>query len=346
KTVHGAISEALGEEIGPGTELPELLRLCDRAGVPYTDDDTPGDVVLEMYERLVEEKTQLPTFYKDFPTEVSPLTREHRTDPRLAERWDLVAFGTELGTAYSELTDPVEQRRRLTAQSLLAAGGDPEAMELDEDFLDALEYAMPPTGGLGIGVDRLGMVLTGLTSRETLPCPLVRRRCPAPARTAGTRPPGHWAKRVESCRHTGVAAERRAPAGRLMTHEEGSVAHPAPGVDHRRRRSGSGRRGGPVHDVHREQGRTAPRPARRRSPGRPPAPALRVPPPAPDRLRHPARRARPAPGAQRTAAAGVRPRPHHGADLRRRPRPPLHPRHPGHARRVRRARHVLRVRRD
>ncbi|MFG2602710.1 bifunctional lysylphosphatidylglycerol synthetase/lysine--tRNA ligase LysX [Streptomyces sp. NPDC048514] len=176
KTVHGAISEALGEEIGPGTELLRLHRLCDRAGVPYTADDGPGDVVLEMYERLVEERTGLPTFYKDFPTDVSPLTRQHRTDPRLAERWDLVAFGTELGTAYSELTDPVEQRRRLTEQSLLAAGGDPEAMELDEDFLQALEYAMPPTGGLGIGVDRLVMFLTGLTIRETLPFPLVRRR--------------------------------------------------------------------------------------------------------------------------------------------------------------------------
>lgn len=176
KTVYGAVSEAVGEEIHPGTGLPELLRLCDRVGVPYTADDGHGDVVLEMYERLVEEKTQLPTFYKDFPTDVSPLTRQHRTDPRLAERWDLVAFGTELGTAYSELTDPVEQRRRLTAQSLLAAGGDPEAMELDEDFLDALEYAMPPTGGLGIGVDRLVMFLTGLTIRETLPFPLVRRR--------------------------------------------------------------------------------------------------------------------------------------------------------------------------
>ncbi|MFF7981648.1 bifunctional lysylphosphatidylglycerol synthetase/lysine--tRNA ligase LysX [Streptomyces sp. NPDC007901] len=176
KTVYGAISEALGEEIGPGTELLRLHRHCDRVGVPYTGDDGPGDVVLEMYERLVEARTELPTFYKDFPTDVSPLTRQHRTDPRLAERWDLVAFGTELGTAYSELTDPVEQRRRLTAQSLLAAGGDPEAMELDEDFLDALEYAMPPTGGLGIGVDRLVMFLTGLTIRETLPFPLVRRR--------------------------------------------------------------------------------------------------------------------------------------------------------------------------
>ncbi|GHD88061.1 bifunctional lysylphosphatidylglycerol synthetase/lysine--tRNA ligase LysX [Streptomyces naganishii] len=175
-TVHAAISEALGEEIGPGTDLETLRRLCDRASVPYTADDTAGEMVLEMYERLVEERTRLPVFYKDFPTEVSPLTRQHRADPRLAERWDLVAFGTELGTAYSELTDPVEQRRRLTAQSLLAAGGDVEAMEVDEDFLDALEYAMPPTGGLGLGVDRLIMFLTGLTIRETLPFPLVRHR--------------------------------------------------------------------------------------------------------------------------------------------------------------------------
>ncbi|MFJ3492143.1 bifunctional lysylphosphatidylglycerol synthetase/lysine--tRNA ligase LysX [Streptomyces sp. NPDC086091] len=176
RTVYGAISAALGEEVDADTHLAVLHRHCDRAGVPYTADDGRGDVVLEMYERLVEERTRLPTFYKDFPTEVSPLTRRHRADPRLAERWDLVAFGTELGTAYSELTDPVEQRRRLTEQSLLAAGGDPEAMELDEDFLDALEYGMPPTGGLGIGVDRLVMFLTGLTIRETLPFPLVRRR--------------------------------------------------------------------------------------------------------------------------------------------------------------------------
>ncbi|MFF3323941.1 bifunctional lysylphosphatidylglycerol synthetase/lysine--tRNA ligase LysX [Streptomyces sp. NPDC002889] len=175
KTVYGAISEALGEEVDADTDEQTLRTLCDRAGVPHIPDDTRGDVVLEMYERLVEERTKLPTFYKDFPTDVSPLTRQHRRDPRLAERWDLVAFGTELGTAYSELTDPVEQRRRLTAQSLLAAGGDPEAMEIDEDFLAALEYAMPPTGGLGIGVDRLVMFLTGLTIRETLPFPLVRR---------------------------------------------------------------------------------------------------------------------------------------------------------------------------
>ncbi|MEU7637664.1 MULTISPECIES: bifunctional lysylphosphatidylglycerol synthetase/lysine--tRNA ligase LysX [unclassified Streptomyces] len=176
KTVYGAISEALGEEVDADTDPEALRRLCNASSVPVKPEMGRGDIVLEMYERLVEEKTTLPTFYKDFPTDVSPLTRQHRVDPRLAERWDLVAFGTELGTAYSELTDPVEQRRRLTAQSLLAAGGDPEAMELDEDFLQALEYAMPPTGGLGIGVDRLVMFLTGLSIRETLPFPLVRRR--------------------------------------------------------------------------------------------------------------------------------------------------------------------------
>ncbi len=176
RTVYDALSDALGEEIGPDTDEALLRRLCDRTGVPHTPEHSRADVVEEMYGTLVEERTGPPTFYKDFPTEVSPLTRQHRKDPRLAERWDLVAFGTELGTAYSELTDPVEQRRRLTAQSLLAAGGDPEAMELDEDFLTALEYAMPPTGGLGLGVDRLVMFLTGLTIRETLPFPLVRRR--------------------------------------------------------------------------------------------------------------------------------------------------------------------------
>ena len=82
-------------------------------------------MVLELYERLVEDRTEEPTFYKDFPTSVSPLTRPHRSTPGVAERWDLVAWGVELGTAYSELTDPVEQRRRLQEQSLLAAGGDP-----------------------------------------------------------------------------------------------------------------------------------------------------------------------------------------------------------------------------
>ena len=144
--------------------------------MPVHPDWGPGALVLEMYEHLVEGRTVAPTFYTDFPTEVSPLTRAHRTDPRVAERWDLVVFGMELGTAYTELIDPVEQRQRLTAQSLRAAGGDPEAMELDEDFLRTLEYAMPPTGGMGMGIDRLVMLLTGRTIRETLPFPLVKPR--------------------------------------------------------------------------------------------------------------------------------------------------------------------------
>jgi lysyl-tRNA synthetase, class II len=106
--------------------------------------------------------------------EVSPLTRQHRDDPRLAERWDLVAFGAEIGTGYSELVDPVEERARLTAQSLLAAGGDPDAMQLDEDFLRALEYGMPPSGGMGMGIDRMLIMLTGASIRETVLFPLVR----------------------------------------------------------------------------------------------------------------------------------------------------------------------------
>ena len=176
KTVHGAVSEALGEQVGPDTDLVTLRKLCDAADIPYLTHWDAGAVVLELYERLVEDRTEAPTFYKDFPTSVSPLTRPHRSIPGVAERWDLVAWGVELGTAYSELTDPVEQRRRLQEQSLLASGGDPEAMELDEDFLQAMEYAMPPTGGLGMGVDRVVMLITGRSIRETLPFPLAKPR--------------------------------------------------------------------------------------------------------------------------------------------------------------------------
>ncbi|BBZ33318.1 bifunctional lysylphosphatidylglycerol synthetase/lysine--tRNA ligase LysX [Mycolicibacterium confluentis] len=176
KTVHEAVSEALGEAVGVDTDLATLRRLCDQAQIPYQTHWDEGAVVLEMYEHLVEDRTEAPTFYTDFPTSVSPLTRPHRSRPGVAERWDLVAWGVELGTAYSELTDPVEQRRRLQAQSLLAADGDPEAMELDEDFLQAMEYAMPPTGGLGMGVDRVVMMITGRSIRETLPFPLAKPR--------------------------------------------------------------------------------------------------------------------------------------------------------------------------
>jgi lysyl-tRNA synthetase, class II len=174
KTVYGAVSGALGQEITPDTDEPDLLALAAQAGVLVKPEWDHGQIVLELYEHLVERRTVMPTFYRDFPVEVSPLTRAHREDPRLAERWDLVAFGTELGTGYSELVDPVEERARLTAQSLLAAGGDPEAMVVDEDFLQALEYGMPPAGGMGMGIDRMLIMFTGETIRETILFPMVR----------------------------------------------------------------------------------------------------------------------------------------------------------------------------
>jgi lysyl-tRNA synthetase class 2 len=174
KTVYNAVSEALGEHIDTDTPLSALRKLSDAKHIPYRAHWDAGAVVLELYEHLVEDRTEEPTFYIDFPTSVSPLTRPHRSERGVAERWDLVAWGVELATAYSELTDPVEQRRRLQEQSLLAAGGDPEAMELDEDFLQAMEYAMPPTGGLGMGIDRLVMLITGRSIRETLPFPLAK----------------------------------------------------------------------------------------------------------------------------------------------------------------------------
>ena len=149
-------------------------RHADAIGLELDPDASWAVVLEEIYGELCESTTTTPVFYTDFPKENSPLTRQHRVDPRLAEKWDLVIFASEQGTAYSELVDPLEQRRRLVAQSLLAAAGDPEAMQVDEDFLTALEYAMPPTGGMGLGVDRLVMNLTGLSIRDTILFPLVR----------------------------------------------------------------------------------------------------------------------------------------------------------------------------
>ena len=174
KTVYGVVSEGAGEQITPETTVDQLRDVCHRLGIAIRPDWDAGAIVQELYEHLGEDRTTFPTFYKDFPTSVSPLTRAHRSERGVAERWDLVAWGVELGTAYTELTDPVEQRKRLTAQSILAADGDPEAMELDEDFLQALEYAMPPTGGLGVGVDRVVMLITGQSIRESLAFPLAK----------------------------------------------------------------------------------------------------------------------------------------------------------------------------
>ncbi|MCX5045088.1 bifunctional lysylphosphatidylglycerol synthetase/lysine--tRNA ligase LysX [Aldersonia sp. NBC_00410] len=174
QTMHGAVAEKLGVDVTPQTPLDELRRLCDENEIPYQPGWDEGAVAQEMYEHLVEDHTEFPTFYTNFPTSMSPLTRPHPTIPGVAAKWDLVAWGIELGTAYSELTDPVDQRNRLTEQSMLAAGGDEEAMELDEDFLQALEHAMPPTGGLGMGVDRIVMLITGGSIRETLAFPLAK----------------------------------------------------------------------------------------------------------------------------------------------------------------------------
>src|SRR3954463_10861345 len=176
-TVHDAVSEAVGRDVDPGTSADELRALAATHDVALQPGWSAGEIGLELFEKLVEHTLLEPTFVRDYPVEVRPLARNHRTDPRLSEAWDLVIGGVELAPAYSELVDPLEQRRRLTEQSLRAAGGDPEAMQLDEDFLRALEYGMPPTGGMGMGVDRLVMLLTGRHSiRETVLFPLVRRR--------------------------------------------------------------------------------------------------------------------------------------------------------------------------
>jgi lysyl-tRNA synthetase class 2 len=178
-TVCQAVSSAVGREVSPDGDPAALRRAAADHGLAVRPGAGPGRLIEDLYAALVEPATVAPTFYIDFPAETSPLTRPHRSRPGLAERWDLVACGMELGTAYSELTDPVEQRRRLMDQSRRAAHGDPEAMEVDESFLEALEFGLPPTGGLGLGVDRLVMLLTGANIRQTLTFPFVR---PAPGR--------------------------------------------------------------------------------------------------------------------------------------------------------------------
>ncbi len=173
-TVHDAVSEATGKDVTPDTTAGELKAIAAANDVHLQPQWSAGEIVLELFEKLVEHTLIAPTFVRDYPAEVRPLARQHRDDPRLAEAWDLVIGGVELAPAYSELVDPVEQRRRLSEQSLRAAGGDPEAMQLDEDFLRALEYGAPPMGGMGLGVDRLVMLLTGANIREAITFPLIR----------------------------------------------------------------------------------------------------------------------------------------------------------------------------
>ncbi|QEN16311.1 lysine--tRNA ligase [Mycolicibacterium sp. ELW1] len=175
--MYPSLSEALGEEITPDTSLEYLLTIADRLEVEIPRDRGygHGKVIEELWEHTVGDTLWAPTFVKDFPVETTPLTRQHRSIPGVTEKWDLYVRGFELATGYSELVDPIVQRERFEAQARAAAAGDDEAMALDEDFLAAMEYAMPPTTGTGMGVDRLLMALTGLSIRETVLFPIVRR---------------------------------------------------------------------------------------------------------------------------------------------------------------------------
>ncbi|MGV0790419.1 lysine--tRNA ligase [Mycolicibacterium sp. XJ1819] len=174
--MYPSLSEALGEEITPQTPAEKLWGIADRLelDIPRDRGYGHGKLVEELWEHLVGDKLWAPTFVRDFPVETTPLTRPHRSIEGVTEKWDLYVRRVELATGYSELIDPVIQRERFEAQVRAAAAGDDEAMALDEDFLAALEYAMPPSTGTGMGVDRLLMTLTGLSIRETVLFPIVR----------------------------------------------------------------------------------------------------------------------------------------------------------------------------
>ena len=168
------VSEAVDVAVTLDTPVDELVKLAGDREIDLLPSWNAGEIVLELYEQLVEHTLMQPTFVEDYPESVRPLAKPHRTKPGLVEAFDLIINGVELTAAYSELNDPVIQRTRLEEQSLLAAQGDPEAMDLDESFLRAMEHGMPPAGGMGIGVDRLVMLLTGAGIRETILFPLLR----------------------------------------------------------------------------------------------------------------------------------------------------------------------------
>ncbi len=174
-TMYGSLSESLGEEITAETSVEALVGIANKLDVDVERKAiNHGKLVETLWEHQVGDHLSAPTFVRDFPVETSPLVRAHRTVPGQVEKWDLYVRGFELATGYSELVDPVIQRQRFEAQAVLAAAGDDEAMKIDEDFLVAMEYAMPPTGGMGMGIDRLLMALTGLGIRETILFPLVK----------------------------------------------------------------------------------------------------------------------------------------------------------------------------
>jgi lysyl-tRNA synthetase, class II len=172
-SMYHSLSDACGTTITPETDIATLAALAKSVDIEVAQ-PTHGKYVEELWEHFVIDSLVRPTFVMDYPVDTSPLVREHRSIPGVVEKWDLYVRGFELATGYSELVDPVIQRERFVAQASLAAQGDAEAMRLDEEFLRALEHAMPPTGGMGMGIDRLLMAVTGLGIRETVLFPLVK----------------------------------------------------------------------------------------------------------------------------------------------------------------------------
>jgi lysyl-tRNA synthetase class 2 len=168
-----SLSEAAGVEITPETDIAQLKKLAKSVEIDI-EHPLHGKYVEELWEHFVKPGLDRPTFVTDFPVDTSPLTRDHRSISGVVEKWDLYIRGFEQATGYSELVDPVIQRERFMAQMELSKAGDPEAMKLDEEFLKALEFGMPPSGGMGMGIDRLLMSLTGLGIRETILFPLVK----------------------------------------------------------------------------------------------------------------------------------------------------------------------------
>jgi lysyl-tRNA synthetase class 2 len=172
-SVYDSLSEASGTQITPQTDVETLSAMAKKLDIEVAQ-PTHGKLVEELWEHFVIGSLSTPTFVMDYPVDTSPLVREHRSIPGVVEKWDLYVRGFELATGYSELVDPVVQRERFVAQAALGAKGDDEAMRVDEDFLRALEHGMPPTGGMGMGIDRLLMAVTGLGIRETVLFPLVK----------------------------------------------------------------------------------------------------------------------------------------------------------------------------
>lgn len=177
-TMYESLSEKVGEEITPDTSLEYLEKLATKFGLELDDVVNHGKLIEKLWDHFYTEDPHTlwePTFVRDFPTDTSPLTKSHRSKKGVTEKWDLYVRGFELGTAYSELNDPVIQRERLVQQAKQVLQGDIEdSMAIDEDFIEALGQAMPPAGGMGMGMDRLLIALTGATIRETITFPLVK----------------------------------------------------------------------------------------------------------------------------------------------------------------------------